>query len=580
MSHKLAKLERKKVKLHPTHQYAENVASGKIDMCKWVRLACERHLYDLTREDVWFDEKAANEFFNYCTFLKHYKGPERGKSIKLNDWQKFVFGCIYGWKRVDKDTGERLDIWRFNIVYIEIPRKNGKTTLAAAGASYDAAFMENMGAEVYCLATKEDQAKILLNDVCAYIAQSNDLHDIFEILKGQNTVYVRSSARTSFVKPLGADSKRLDGLNPFSAYCDELHQWPKRDLWDVMEDAFGARTNWHMVAITTAGHNQQGVCYQERSHLIDILERRVEADNKFGVIYTVDEHEEVDWKNPDNWYKANPNLDCGKQFDYMVHKSTKAGQIPSELNAFLNKQLNIWTDVAEAWLNTETWKDAKRVFDKQTLKGKVCRAAVDLAEVNDLSAVAYWFPKQEGLPCAHLLVEFYMPEDELRNKSERDGVSYNDWVKAGHIKATPGNVTDYKFIDFDILANAKIFKIEGVSFDPFKARDLINRLMEEGIECWEFRQGFLSMGPATAEFERELVSGGFCHNGNPVMEWCVVNTIVIKDPAGLMKPCKKTAEKNKKRIDGVVASVMAVGSFALKQAQTKSVFETRNMRVL
>ncbi len=568
-----------KKKVHPAHAYAQSVVSGKRRECRFVRLACERHLKDLKRKDVWFDEEAASRFYRFCKLLKHYKGPERGKPIVLEQWQKFVFGCIYGWKRVDANGG-RTDLWRFNIVYIEIPRKNGKTTLAAAGASYDCALLEGMGAEVYCLATKEDQAQILLKDVCAYIAQSEALAETFEILKGTNTVYARGSSRTSFIKPLGSDSKRLDGLNPLSAYADELHAWPKRELWDVIEDAFGARTNWHMVAITTAGYNQQGICWQERSHLIDILESRVMADNKFGVIYTVDEDEEEDWKNPDNWFKANPNLGSGKQLDYMHHKALKAEQIPSELNTFLNKQLNIWTDAAEAWIKIEDWKNATVVFDKNSLRGKRCRAGLDLAEVNDLAACAYVFPIQTGLDKVHILVDFYMPDEALRDKGEKDGVSYLDWVKGKWITATPGNVTNFAFIVADVLKNAALFKLEGVAFDPYKSLQTVTALRDEGIECWEHRQGFLSMGPPTAEFERLLVSNQLAHNGNPVMEWCVSNTIIVKDPAGLKKPDKSQAEKMKKRIDGVVAAIMGLGANNMLDKVEKSPYEKRNMRAL
>ena len=256
-------------------QYAQDVFDGKISACRYVKLACTRHLEDLEKDwQYHFDINEARKFFKFCKYLKHYKGECKGKVFELEPWQKFIYGSIYGWLDRNKN-------WRFKYAYIEIPRKNGKTTMASAGALYDSAFIDRTGAEVYCVATKEDQAKLLYSDCLAYIHQSDELDNIFNVLRGRSTIHVSDTARTSFIKPLGSDSKRLDGLNPLSVYADELHAWQKRDLWDVMEDAFGARRQWHMIAITTAGHNREGICYDERKHLVRVLEKEIDAEEKF-----------------------------------------------------------------------------------------------------------------------------------------------------------------------------------------------------------------------------------------------------------------------------------------------------------
>ena len=249
-------------------KYAKGVVSGRVVACRHVRQACERHLKDLKRVGdpdfpYVYDVAAANKFFKFCSHIRHYKGPMKGQPLDLEPWQQFVFGSVYGWKDLRGN-------WRFTHIYIEIPRKNGKTTMAAAGAAYDAGFVEETGAEVYVVATKEDQAKLLYNDCAAYINRSQDLQEVFHVLTGKTTIFVSDTARTSFIRPLGSDSNRHDGLNPIAVYTDELHAWPKRDLWDVMEDAFGARDNYHIVSITTAGHNKHGICYEERRHLIQI----------------------------------------------------------------------------------------------------------------------------------------------------------------------------------------------------------------------------------------------------------------------------------------------------------------------
>lgn len=556
--------------------YARDVAEGKIPSCRYVRLACERHLRDLERDDVWFDIKAARRFFNYCGHLSHYKGPDRGKRIILEPWQKFIFGSIYGWKKVI--AGQRTDLWRFNITYVEVPRKNGKTTLCAAAASYDCACVEDTGAEVYCLATKQDQAKLIYNDVSAYIAKSEDLNEVFEILQGKDTIYAAESNRTSFIKPLGADSKRHDGLNPLAAYCDELHAWPHRELWDVMKDAFGARNHWHMGAITTAGNNRQGICWEQRSHLIDILEQRIAADDKFGIIYTVDDTEKENWREERNWFIANPNLGTGKELTAMRNMCLEAQQIPSRLNAFLNKQLNIWTDVAEAWLNTDQWNACGAEFGFATMQGYRCIAAIDLARVNDLSAVAYLFPPQPGLKVTHILVDFYLPRDGLEIKSHRDMVDYALWAKQGWLTLTDGKATDFEYIRRDIVARSKAtgVKIVEITYDRHFAGELVNNLTADGFTLQETGMGFISMAYPTAEFERKVVCYELRHNKNPLLSWNAANVVIRRDAAGNTKPDK---ELSIKRIDGIVACIMAEGRVPHCTLKP-SVYETRGILTL
>ena len=560
----------------PALDYAFDVVTGGIPACKYVRLACTRFINDLDRTDIWFDHKAASKFSTYCTFLHHYKGPDKGKPIVLDAWEEFVFGNVYGWKLVI--DGEKTDLWRFKYIYIEVPRKNGKTTIAAAAASYDASQMEATGAEVFCLATKEEQAKILWNDIRAFVSQSDELRQVFEVLEGRNTIYARETGRTSFVKPLGANSDSLDGLNPFSAVLDELHEWKDRKLLDVIEDAFGARVNWHILEITTAGYNKQGVCYTERKHGIDILEGRIVNDDKFVVIYTVDPEDKENWRDEAVWFKANPSLGKGKQLAYMRSKAQKADQIPSELNTFLCKQLCIWTDTLEAWLRWEDWSSCRREYDRKKLIGKKCKAAADLGKVSDLSAVAYFFPVQPGLDKPHVWVDFYCPRDNVKARTERDKLPYLVWVNEGWIIETPGNTTDFDFIEHDILKAAGDFQIEEMAFDRTFAGEIINHLMEEGLTIIDFGQGFLSMGPPTSELERLIIKKEIVLPFNPVLDWMSANVVTRKDPAGNLKPDKENSED---KIDGIVALIMALGLTMVKiDPKKKSPYEKRGMRSL
>jgi phage terminase large subunit-like protein len=562
-------------KIDECTQYAKDVVEGRILACSYVRLACQRHLDDLLRRDIWFDAEAGKKFFRFCArYLKHYKGPMRGQPIKLNPWQKFVFGCIYGWKLVEH--GVKLDIWRFNFVYIEIPRKNGKTTIAAAGAAYDCMCIEDTGVEVYCVATKEDQAKLLYNDVAAYIAGSPELADAFEILKGKNTIYATDSARTSFIKPLGSDSQRQDGLNPFSVYADELHAWPEEDLWNVMADAFGARDNWHMIAITTAGNNREGICYKKRDALINILEGRVHNDNMFGVIYTVEEEEQENYTDEQNWLAANPNLNLGKSVRYMRNKSHEATTQPSMLNPFLNKQLNIWTDSAEAWLSMKTWALRAREYDLDSLRYKFCTGAFDLARVSDLSAMAYVFPKQPGLDRVHLWADFYMPKVGVKERGQEHGVDYLQWEKEGLIKLTPGKTTDYNFIREDIKTRAKQIRVTKIMYDRHFAGELVQNLTNDGFTLEEIGMGFLSMNSPSCEMERMLIEDEICHPNNKILNWNARNVVVERDAADNIKPSK---ELSKLKIDGVVASIMGIADI-ITNAPKVSKYETQSLVVV
>ena len=560
----------------PALDYAFSVIVGDVPACNYVRLACVRFVNDMDRTDIWYDVAAAQKFTTYCTYLKHYKGPSKGKPIVLDPWEEFIFGNIYGWKKVI--DGEKTNLWRFHYCYVEVPRKNGKTTIAAAAASYDTAFVDATGAEVYCLATKEEQAKILWNDIKAFIHQSDELKETFEVLVGRNTIYARESGRTSFVKPLGANSDSQDGLNPISAVCDELHEWKDRKMLDVIEDAFGARDNWHIIEITTAGYNKQGICYQERKHGIDILEGRIVNDDKFVIIYTIDKEDRPNWRDEKVWFKANPALGHGKQLEYMRSKAQKADQIPTELNTFLNKQLDVWTDVLEAWLKWDTWTSCRREYDRKKLIGKKCYAAADLGRVSDLSAVVYYFPVQRGIETPCFIVDFYCPRDNVSERTERDKLPYRVWVEQGFIKETPGNTTDFKFITKDILAANSEFEIEQIAFDRTFAGEIVNELSEAGLEVIDFGQGFMSMGSPTAELERLLTCQEIHHNGNPVMDWMSANVVIRRDAAGSMKPDKENSEE---KIDGIVALIMAIGlTLAKIDPKKKSPYEKRGMRTL
>lgn len=573
----------------PTHDYAIRVVMGDIVACSEIIQACNRHLEDLKREDIWFDQEAADKFFRYCRRFKHYKGPKKKQEVELDDWQKWVFGCIYGWKmctKVDVSTHEepnkfeyhKTDIWRFTSVYVEVAKKNGKSTACGAVVSYDAFVMEDSGAEVYCLATKEDQAKIVWNDSWQFICSSDFARNFF---KRGNTIYVEGTNKSSFIKPLGRDSKSNDGLNPFSAVVDELHAHPNREILDIIEDGFVGRDNYHLIIITTSGNNKNGVCYQERTHGKQILDKKIPGDRKFVAIYAIDEEDRDDIMDTEkNWLKANPGLGSIKPLESMRSIVEKGKYLPSKRNTVFTKQFNVWTSVAEMWIRPEFWIKCKGKLAIEDLKGLNCYGGMDLARVHDLSANAYLFPPQKTLEKYALFVDFFIPEENIMERVRGDRVPYDIWKEQGHLICTPGNTTDFPYIrEFIILRRASMFNILGYGFDRAFGGDIVSGLQDESLKMVEHGMGYLSMADPSSEFERLIMAEEIEYIENPVLEWCVENTAISKDPAGNIKPNK---EKSRERIDGTVASIIALGAkMILEKGKDKSSpYEKRGLRFL
>ena len=548
-----------------TTDYAKSVVAGKVNVCKYVKLACERHIRDLGRQNTpdfpfIFDVEKAEKFFRFTRLLKHYKGAFAGKSLELLAWQCFVLGSIYGW--VEAKTGN----FRFRECHIEVPRKSGKTFMAAGIALYDCGLLEPTGVEVYLTATKYDQAKLVFNDATSIIKQSKDLSQFFRPLRSD--IFASKSGNTSFIRPLGSDSKKLDGLNPVTVIFDELHAFEDRNLWDVMQGAFGARKNYHTISITTAGVNRLGICYENREQLIKILEGHFQNERVFGVIYTIDEGDEEKWDDEAVWLKANPSLGYGKELDYMKAMATKAKQVSTTLYDFLTKQLCVWVDAVSSWLNSVEWRECERSSPPE-LKNKQCFVGIDLARVGDLSAVAYFFPKQDGLEKAYALVRCYLPSENIQERETRDGAPYRNYAKAGFLCLTPGNVTDFDFIKTDILDAAKEWRIENIFYDRHFSHVLIDSLAKEGIAVAGFAQTSVNYNAPTLELERLIKSKAVEFEKNPLFAWQASNVVLTRDSSQNVKPDK---DRESQKIDAMIALIMAVsGGTEIKHSGSQGI---------
>jgi len=522
--------------------YAEQVCSGDVVACRYQRLACERHLRDLERSDIWFDTQAADKAIRFSGFLKHYKGMWAGRHFEPEAWQAFIKGSVFGWKRAD---GRR----RFRYVYIEVPRKNGKTYQAADVALQCLTVDHEQGAEVYCTATKKDQAKLVFTD-CREIAKRTKVL-ARRIKRFHSSLTVPKTS--SVLLPLGKDSNTHDGFNPHVGIVDEFHAWKDWSLFNVVKDGMGSRVQPLMYIITTAGDNIDGPCYETHEYVVEILEGTRVDDEYFGIIFTLDQDD--DWRDPEVWRKANPNLGVSKFDDYLVSEVTRAKENPRWANTVKNKQFNIWTTEAQVWLDWERWNRCPQDIDLNRLRGQPCHIGLDLSTILDLTAAIQVFPPGP-YPEHTVLCNFYLPEENLADREKKDRVPYRQWVKDGWLNVTPGEIIDYEFIYADIKRIADTFTLLDVGYDPWNATQVATQLDAAGVKLFQMRQGFQTLSGPSKFLEALVMRGELRHGAHPILSWMARNAVVIQDTNDNIRPDKKAA---KKRIDGIVGLIMALG---------------------
>ena len=476
-------------------------------------------------------------------FCRHRKGEWAGKPLKLAPWQKRIVRQLFGWFGTD---GFR----KHKVAWIEVPRKNGKSTLMSAIALYLMVGDREPAAEVYSIAGSEKQAKLVYDDAFAMVASHRALSGSIDATK---KLMVHGSSGSSF-RPLGKGNQH--GLNPHGVIGDEVHEWKGRDQYEAMTTAAGARRQPLSVFITTAGHDMASLCGELHMTALQVRQGLLYRPDLYVRIFAAAAND--NWEDEATWYKANPGLKHGApKIAAMRAAYRKAKQSKAEENSFKRLNLNIWTDSQTAWIGREDWDACRRTIDWSKLIGARCYAGLDLGKVKDLSCLALLFPPDNpAVPGRWLLaLKYWCPEANIRERTKSDGVNYQAWADMGLITATPGEVTDFDVIEEDIKALRRLYQIEGLGFDPFLAQQLIQHLIDEGLACVEVRQGFLTLGPPTAELERLVIGKELVHGGHLIMNWNVANTVVDTDAAGNMKPNKA---KSVRRIDGVAATINAL----------------------
>lgn len=539
----------------PVLAYTEDVISGRAPSCKWVRLACERHVRDLKDPRFRWDLAEALLRIEWFKTLRHYKGQFKGRPFILEPWQQFIIGSVFGWKL--RQSGHR----RYRTAFVKVPRKNGKTFLAAGVAIQmllgggqlgpDGRFAPEPGAEVYFVATKEDQAKIGWNDCRRIVKRSPGYADRIDTRVKE----LRYEKEDGVCRPLGADSDSLDGLNPSAAIKDELHAWTDRNLWDVIEDAFGARDQPIDFAITTEGTLREGIHDEIDQHAKNVLQGGSDYvdDSFFAMIFTLDEGDDPFEER--HWPKANPNLGISKGLEYMRQQASRARQMPAKLSTFLTKQLDVRTDVEDSWLALDQWNAGKDSgFDWRRLAGATCFPALDLGRVHDFSSLCMLFPLDGGRYAATW--RYWLPESEYEKIRQTRLLPIEAWRKADLITVTDGNVTDFGTIEHEIVELSRTHPMRDLGYDPMFAHDLAMRLKDNhGLPIYEFRQTYSNYTPACNELDRLLASSRLIHDGNAVARWNAGNVTLRRGPSGNMMPDKM---KSKNRIDGISALLMAL----------------------
>ncbi len=492
-----------------------------------------------------YDKSAADYAVMFIENLCHTKGTWAGKPFELIDWQEQIIRDLFG---TLKPNGYR----QFNTAYIEIPKKQGKSELAAAVALLLTCGDGEERAEVYGCAADRQQAAIVFDVAADMVRMCPALSKRVKILASQKRLIYTPT--NSFYQVLSAEAYSKHGFNIHGVVFDELHTQPNRKLFDVMTKGSGdARMQPLYFLITTAGTDTHSICYETHQKAKDIIEGRKIDPTFYPVIYGADESD--DWTDPKVWKKANPSLDITVGIDKVKAACESAKQNPGEENAFRQLRLNQWVKQAVRWMPMEKWDKCAFAVDEDELEGRVCYGGLDLSSTTDITAFVLVFPPLDEDDKYIILPYFWLPEDNLTLRVNRDHVPYDVWERQGYLQTTEGNVVHYGFIEKFIEKLGERFNIREIAFDRWGAVQMVQNLEGMGFTVVPFGQGFKDMSPPTKELMKLVLEQKIAHGGHPVLRWNMDNIYIRTDPAGNIKADK---EKSTEKIDGAVATIMAL----------------------
>lgn len=567
--------------------WARAVVAGDVVQGPHVRDACARHLHDLAtaaeRGLVWSPEHALRGI-GYFEEVLHLNGGEfEGKPFVVLGWQGFIIGSIFGWLGED---GYR----RFRTAYVETAKGSGKSPLAAGIGLYGMTSDGEARAEIYAAATKKDQAMILFRDAIAMVDQSPLLAPRLiksgSAGKEWNLLHLESG---SFFRPVSADDGQ-SGPRPHIALLDEIHEHKSRLVVDMMRAGTKSRRQALIFMITNSGVDKNSICWEYHDYGAKICAAGAAGampgdayydDSVFAFICALDEKDDP-FKDEACWYKANPSLADGiPGLKYLREQVNEARGMPGKQATVRRLNFCQWVESSAPWIGRDMWFAAEDACDPELLRNRRCWAGLDLSSTQDLTALVLEFEPTEEDPHWRIKSYFWLPEDGLHEKAERDRVPYLAWREAGWLETTPGKAINKLFVIRRLAELADQFDLQGIPYDRWRIEDFKLLLETEGVSLpplMPFGQGFKDMGPALDEFERRLLNGELKHDGNPVLTWCAANAVTVSDPAGNRKVAK---DKAIGRVDGIVAGIMATGATIREdESEGPSVYESRGIRSL
>lgn len=513
-----------------------------------------------------FDENKAERTVRFIENLKHTKGRWHGKPFELLPWQEKIIRELFG---TVKENGCR----QYNTAYVEIPKKNGKSELAAAVALYMLCGDNEWGAEVYGCASDRQQASIVFDVAVDMVDQCPALKKrIKPVMSVKRLVYQPTN---SFYQVLSAEAYTKHGLNCSAVIFDELHAQPNRELFDVMTKGSGdARAQPLFFLITTAGTDRNSVCFEQHQKAEDIITGRKIDPTFYPVIFGASDTD--DWKDEAVWHKANPSLGYTIDIEKVRNACRSAQENPAEENIFRQLRLDQWVKQSTRWMPMDKWDECKGNIDPQELYGRECYGGLDLSSTSDITAFVLVFPPEREDGKYVILPFCWIPEECMNLRVRRDHVPYDVWEKTGYLYTTEGNVIHYGFIEKFIEDLGKKYNIREIAFDRWGATQMVQDLDGMGFTVIPFGQGYKDMSPPTKELMKLVLEHRIIHGGHPVLRWMMDNVFVRQDPAGNIKMDK---EKSTEKIDAAVATVMALDR-AIRHQNEESVYNNRGLLIL
>ncbi len=539
--------------------YARDIAELRIPACKWVRLACQRHLDDIARADAGWtyafnpelvdaDGKTYRPAERICRFaelMPHIKGDwaGRGERIRLEPWQVFFLASVFGWVHVE--TNKR----RFRQADLIVPRKNAKSTIAAVIGNFMLAVDGEFGAEIYSGATSEKQALEVFRPALLMARAQPEYRQRYGVEANASNISVLAT-NSKFEPVIG---KPGDGASPSCAIVDEYHEHKTPELYETMATGMLARSQPLLLMITTAGDNVGGPCYVHQVQLQKVLEGIVPNERRFGIIYTIDLDD--DWTKPEAIRKANPNYGISVDADTLLADQQEAIVDPRKQNTFKKKHLDIWVNAASPWLNLYSLqKCGDAALRMSDFKGETCWVGLDLASKNDIASAVWVFARQvEGKRHYYVFCKNYLPAAAIERP---ENGHYQAWVHQGFLTETAGNMIDLKQIEEDVTASAEDHVVAEIAIDAWGSREIAPSLQAEGFVVVDVSMTVRHLSEPMKNIAALVDADQLHHDDNQAFIWMCSNVEVLEDRNENIFPRKSSAEK---KIDAAVATILAIG---------------------